>query len=456
MNVGFMGLGKLGLPCALAIEEKGHSVVGFDPGEMVAETLRTRQLPYREEGAQELLDVTNIHLAPVAEVVSRSELIFVAVQTPHDQRFEGTTRIPQERRDFNYEFLKHSMAQVAEEARRQRKHVVVAIISTVLPGTVRREIRPLLNEYTQLVYNPFFIAMGTTIHDFLHPEFVLLGGNDLKARQFVERFYATIHNHSVYATTIDNAELIKVSYNTFIGMKIVFVNTLMEICHKTHCSVDAVTDALKMASDRLISTKYLTAGMGDGGGCHPRDNIAMSWLAGELGLSYNFFDSLMTARENQTEWLADLMEEHDLPKVILGKAFKEETNLTVGSPAILLKNILVERGHDVLMYDPHLDAEAPTFQRSVFLIGTRHPEFQNFTYPEGSVVIDPWRYVEVNQGVTLIPAGIGSSLESAHAAHDLKGTHTPLRHLQREDLFLGTDTGQAIPIVPTSGENLVQ
>ena len=196
----------------------------------------------------------------------------------------------------------------------------VIIISTVLPGTIDREIRPLFNKHMALCYNPFFIAMGTTIKDFLNPEFVLFGSEDDEAAEEATGFYSSLHDRPVYRTTVKNAELVKVAYNTFIGMKITFVNTLMEICHKSGCDVDAVTDALKMADDRLISTKYLTAGMGDGGGCHPRDNIAMSWLANELDMSYDWFDSIMMQREHQTEWLAQLVEaelKDDLKKIII-------------------------------------------------------------------------------------------------------------------------------------------
>src|SRR6266478_1673654 len=92
-----------------------------------------------------------------------------------------------------------------------------------------------------------------------------------------------------------------------------------------------------------------------------RETISPSWLARELDLSYDFFEALMIARERQTEWLAELMETHDSPgearllKVILGKSCKPETNITVGRPAIILKNLLEQRGHDVEMYDPYVD-----------------------------------------------------------------------------------------------------
>ena len=405
MNIGFMGLGKLGLPCALAVESKGHNVKGYDISNNVREIVKNRMIPYKEEGAQEFLLKSNIEVVPVGKLVEFSDLIFVAIQTPHDEKYEGVTVLPESRMDFDYYYLKNGIKTLAELALYQRKKISVIIISTVLPGTIEREIKPLLNDYVKLCYNPFFIAMGTTIRDFLYPEFILFGVDDKETVCKAKKFYETITDAPFYETSIKNAELIKVGYNTYIGMKIVFANVLMEICHKIGADVDAVTNGIKMGTRRIISGQYFSGGMGDGGGCHPRDNIALSWLARELNLSYDWFDKLMTAREKQTEWLADLMMSYDLPKVILGKAFKPETNLIVGSPSILLKNILEGKGCKVDMYDPYIDKELPKFKASVFLIGTKHPEFINFNFPAGSVVIDPWRYIPNCKDVKVIRLG---------------------------------------------------
>ena len=146
--------------------------------------------------------------------------------------------------------------------------------------------------------------------------------------------------------------------------------------------------------------------MGDGGGCHPRDNIALSWLAGKIDLSYDFFESIMLAREKQTEWLADLMMEHDMPKVILGKSFKPESNIMVGSPALLLHALLAERGELCEIYDPFVDGgELPDFSPSCFLIATRHEYFAKIKFPKNSVVIDPWRYIGDQSEVKIIRIG---------------------------------------------------
>lgn len=408
MKIGFIGLGKLGLPCALAIASKGHEVWGNDINPDVKNILDTKVLPYREKGADELLLKHNINFDTIENVVNNCDIIFVPIQTPHEYRFEGCTRIPNERDDFNYTMLKTGISSLSEIIRLQNKEKIVIIISTVLPGTIEREILPIIedNNNFKLCYNPFFIAMGTTVDDFLNPEFVLFGTDSESTSSIVKEFYSTLHSKPFYETSIKNAELIKVSYNTFIGMKIVFTNTIMEICHKTGASIDGVMNGLKMANDRLISTKYLNGGMADGGGCHPRDNIAMSWLSNKLGLSYNFFDDIMMGREKQTEFLASIILENDGPYYILGKTFKEETNLIVGSPAILLANILSEKGVRFTHYDPFVDTDIPDFVKGTYFVATRHNEFKNFRFPKGSTVIDVWRYLDINDDtINYIPVG---------------------------------------------------
>jgi UDPglucose 6-dehydrogenase len=408
MKIGFIGLGKLGLPCALAINDKGHQIWGYDINPDVKDILENKIIPYREKGAEELLKNHSINFGSVQDVVENSDIIFVPIQTPHDYIYEGCTRIPNKRDDFNYDALKNGIENVSNEIEKQDKSKIVVIISTVLPGTIEREIFPIIKNNSKflLCYNPYFIAMGTTIDDFLNPEFVLFGTNNEQVIEPIKEFYSTIHSKPVYITEIKNAELIKVTYNTFIGMKIVFSNTIMEMCHKIGANVDDVLGGLKLANDRIISTKYLNGGMGDGGGCHPRDNIAMSWLAEKINLSHNFFEDIMEAREDQTEFLANLITEHEGPYYILGKTFKEETNLILGSPAILLGNILKERNVNFIHYDPFIDDVKPEFNKGVYFIATRHSEFKDIKFPKESIVIDVWRYLNINdENITYIKVG---------------------------------------------------
>ena len=412
MRIGFVGLGKLGLPCALAASTKGHDVMGYDilPELMTKKPRSVKELgPDGRTDFNACLERSNLRFGRLEEVVAHADILFVTVQTPHEREYEGVTRVPADRIDFDYRYLIRAIEQVASHAARK---TIVAIVSTVLPGTIRRYVKPIAGAQLRLCYNPAFIAMGTTMRDVLHPEFVLLGVDDEEAAAKVEAFYASVTAAPVMRMSIESAELAKVAYNTFIGMKIVFANTLMEICHKTPgANVDDVTSALQNAHQRLISPRYLEGGMGDGGACHPRDNIAMSSLARKLKLGRDIFDDLMEARFKQTEWLADLMMAHDLPKAIVGYSFKAESNLTVGSPALLLASILQERGVQPLMYDPYVDEptrDLSTLSPHVFLIGAKHRQLASLVFPKGSVVIDPWRYLPPQDGVSLISVGVGA------------------------------------------------
>jgi UDPglucose 6-dehydrogenase len=413
VRVGFVGLGNLGLPCALAIEHYGgFEVMGFDCSEKALQPLKDGRFPRIEPGVQELLETTRILIKPIAEMATTCDVIFVAVQTPHDPKFEGITALTDERVDFDYTYLKRAVKEVADSAQdRTGIPLIVNVVSTVLPGTMAREIEPLLNDKCWLCYNPFFIAMGTTIQDFMNPEFVLLGTRNSNAAARMLGLYGMLYeNRRVCDTSVESAELIKVSYNTFIGLKLAFVNCLMEVCDKTGGNVDDVTSALCMATDRLISPRYMKAGMGDGGGCHPRDNVAMSWLARELGLSYDLFEAAMLSREGQTKWLAGTVirqaQELGLPVVILGTAYKADSDLSTGSPALLLIDLLRRLGAEPIIYDPIVKPESdhPT-NPGVFVVATDHTIFRTMDIPTGSLLLDPWGNQPKRQGVQLLQPG---------------------------------------------------
>lgn len=406
MKIGMIGMGKLGLPVALAIESKGHEVWGADINPAVATYLKERKIPYIEEGIQPLLDKTNIRLESTASLVENCDIIFCAIQTPHDPEYEGTTRLPKDRKDFNYSYLKRAIADVSELAKRQDRNITFVVISTCLPGTFNREIKPLLNEFVNYVYNPFFIAMGTVLHDFLNPEFVLIGRENLQDKTIIEDFYQSVHDRPFMLTDITTAEAIKVSYNTFITTKTVLGNTWGELAHKLGANVDDIYKAWTMATDRLISPKYLKAGVGDGGGCHPRDNIALSYIAEKVGLSHNIFEDLMRAREDHMAWVAreavSIARAKDLPLVILGRSFKPETNIETGSPAILMANIIMgELAYPIL---EHAE-DVKDLNAAVYVIGTQHIRYKDYSFPEGSTVIDPFRYIPDRLGVEVVSIG---------------------------------------------------
>ncbi len=408
MNIGFVGLGKLGLPIATAMTMKGHNVIGYDidPDRMSKDPQEYKEAgPFGVDDFNKFLALSkNLSFGSLQEVANHSEIIFVAVQTPHKPEYEGVTPLPKERADFNYDYLRQSIIDLEQCI---NNDTIVAVISTVLPGTMETYIKPLLNDRMKLVYNPYFIAMGTAMQDFLQPEFVLIGQENEWAASKLAEFYDTITSAPVQFMSIESAELCKVLYNTYISTKIAYVNTIMELCEKIpKADVDNITDTLKLAHRRLISTAYLTAGGGDGGACHCRDNIAMSWLAKQLNLSYDLFNTTMECRQSQSNWLAHILYsfciDNGLPAIILGYAFKPETNITVGSFAVLVKNLLKDwYDFPCILMDNNVKEDSESLTKGVYLIGCKHPEYADYRFPKGSIVIDPFRYIEDQGGVEI-------------------------------------------------------
>lgn len=399
MKIGFVGCGKLGLMVALTIESKGHEVKGYDVNPKVSDYLREKRIPFQEEHADELLASTRMEMVSLPELCSWADILFLAPQTPHEPRFEGATPIPIDRADFDYSFLKQCVAEVNFLLTKRKPCVV---ISTVLPGTIEREIQSIISNRFGLVYSPQFIAMGTVYQDFLNPEFWLIGCDNSDAAT-VEGLFLSLANRPIVRTDIRTAEGIKVFYNTFITAKTVLGNLYGEMAHKLGMNVDDIFKAITLSTHRLLSPKYLKAGMGDGGGCHPRDNIALSYVAKRDGVSFDFFESLMTARERHCEWLADLCQQEAknwaLPIVVLGKAFKPETNIETGSPSKLLYTIMANRGLDVEIMDE------PKRIPAVYFIGCQHARYATYTFPAGSVVIDPFRYIPTHDRYRVIRIG---------------------------------------------------
>ena len=423
MKIGFIGIGKLGLPVCIGISAKGHDVLGYDINPKVNETASAYDLLLSKEVTPDEKDdlktsdmVKNSKCKftnSLSKCIEHSEILFCAVQTPHDKEYEGDMRMPDTRKDFNYDYLIASIKSISEETEKLNKETILVIISTVLPGTIRKYIFPVLSPKIKLCYNPYFIAMGTVLPDFYFPEFILLGVIDEDAKNKIIDYYSTITTSPVYPTTLENAEMIKVTYNTFITAKICLANTVMLMCDNlpnTNC--DDIMKGLFLADKRIISKNYLTGGMGDGGGCHPRDNIALSWLSNQIGLDFNFYDFIMKCRESQTEYFVTLIKKYkknyDYPIYILGKSFKPETDICTGSPAVLLKNIIDENNIEIKAhYDPYIDKEELVLEKGIYCFATRHEVFADYKFPEGSIVIDPFRIFKNKDGI--IYHGVGKN-----------------------------------------------
>ena len=268
MNIGFIGIGKLGMACAETMATK-HNVTGYDIYPKTSDKIKIA--------------------AEIKDAVVGQDLVFVAVQTPHDPKYGGAEPITHlENKDFDYTIVNDVLKQVNEFA---TKDQLVVLISTVLPGTTRRELRNNITN-ARFIYNPYLIAMGSVEWDMVNPEMVIIGtedGSETGDAKILIEFYRTLmENDPRYVVgTWDEAECIKVFYNTFISAKIGLVNMIQDVAIKQgNINVDVVTDALANSTMRIMGPKYMTAGLGDAGPCHPRDNIALRYLAQHLDLGY--------------------------------------------------------------------------------------------------------------------------------------------------------------------------
>jgi len=402
-KVGFIGIGKLGLPCAEVMAQE-YDVTGYDIYPKVSDKIKISDTL---EGA-----------------VAGKDVVFVAVQTPHDPVYDGS--IPSTHlanKDFDYTIANQVLADINQYV---TKDQLVVLISTVLPGTTRRELRKHITN-ARFIYNPYLIAMGSVAWDMVNPEMVIIGTEDGSLTgdaQLLKDFYAPLMaNNPRYAIgTWDEAEAIKVFYNTFISTKIGLVNMIQDVAMKNgNMNVDVVTSALAESTIRIMSSKYMTAGMGDAGPCHPRDNIALRYLAERLDLGYDIFDTVMHAREKQAEnlalYLIDLQNTHDMPIIIHGKAYKPDVDMLEGSYSLLIGSYLEEHGAQYLYSDPLTgDTVYDDTEGIVLLAHNRQitygytgnlPEQQlYFTPGHGSIIVDPWRrYSTRNPSYTVIHYG---------------------------------------------------
>lgn len=411
MRVGFIGLGKLGLPVSIAMAQKGHTVYGYDVDkEKMERYIQGYTDLYEPNISAQLGEVIarSLFLCDSLEAVvnNKPDIVFIAVPTPS---------IPTGA--FITDYVEDVIRKLNAITKKQEWFPLVAIISTILPTTMREKLSILMNDQVSLLYNPSFIAMGTVIEDYFNPEFILIGEDCSAAGKFLENFYRTIipEDTPVLHMTWENAEIVKMRYNTYIGFKIVLANENMELCHKIpHADCDVVSDALSKATKRITSGAYFRGGMGDGGECHPRDQRALAWLGGELGLSTNLNDYVTLVRKVQTEWLATILRKYNLPIVIMGKRFKANSGLTTDSASILLYDILASRGAKSWFYDPQLGLTDIPDGPCAFIASIDEDWVNHYSYPSGSVVLDVWRRFTIDdvkalkrRGVEYVPVGRG-------------------------------------------------
>ena len=368
-----------------------------------------------------------VKVCGIEELIDKSDWIFIAVPTPHAEGYDGSVPSSHmEPRDFGHDAVIDAINNVNRYAKTQKK---VVLISTVLPGTTRRKFIPLLDKKHLFLYNPYLIAMGSVKWDMANPEMVIIGTEDGSltgvAGELINLYKTIMQNDPRYEVgTWDECEAIKIFYNTFISAKVGLVNMIQDFALKIgNINVDVVTNALARSTMRIMGPKYMTAGLGDAGACHPRDNIALRWLAQEYDIGYDLFDTVMHAREIQAKNLAQFLvnQANDMPIAIHGKAYKPDVPYCIGSYSTLVGHYVKELGYAVKYIDPLADDPAEVVSdlgNEPHVVLWAHNRKITYEYtgdqqdtkpycdiPQGSIIVDPWRKL-VNTGKhTLVAYG---------------------------------------------------
>ena len=356
MNISIIGLGKLGSPMQAVMAHKGHTVVGVDlnPGTVAA--INSGRAAVKEPHLQEMIDGNRERISAThsyEEAVLATDVTMIMVPTPSgpDGRFLMT-------------YVMSAAKEIGAALRKKAQWHLVVLSSTVMPGSTGGTLLPALEEFTGkkcgqgfgLCYNPEFIALGNVVHDMLNPDMILIGESDERSGAILEKFYQGVceSNPRIKRMNFVNAELTKLSVNTFVTTRISYANMLAQVCETIPgADVDVVTSAI--GCDTRIGQKYLKGALGYGGPCFPRDNVAFSALARINGAPALLAEATDQLNRRQVPRLGAMI----LAKLpeggtagVLGLSYKPDTGVIEESQGIMLARHLIAAKCPVVVYDP--------------------------------------------------------------------------------------------------------
>lgn len=444
--ISILGLGKLGAPMAACFAAKGFRVIGVDQDARKVDDINNGKAPVFEPGLEGLLQASGDRLTASQDVeaaVLASDVTFIVVATPSEPTG-----------GFSLRYVLPACEAIGRALRAKGGFHLVCLTSTVMPGSTGSAVRTALENAsgTQagrdfgLCYNPEFIALGSVIHDFLNPDFLLIGESDPQSGEMLESIYREVcENRPAFARmNLINAEITKLAVNTFVTTKISFANMLARMCEKLpEANVDVVTKGLGL--DTRIGAKYLKGAVSYGGPCFPRDNLAMGALARLLGAPDDIARVTDTFNRSQITWLANLVQSHLSQGArvgVLGLTYKPNTDVVEQATGLLVAQELAARGIPLVVFDPAGNknshpslGESVRFAASardcisdadVVVVATPWKEFctlpaEDWGRPNAPrIVIDCWRALETvrsSNGIRYVCLGLGEmSSKQIHPA----------------------------------------
>jgi len=362
MNITVVGLGYVGAVAVAALSKAGHNVLGVDVDQGKVASFQRGICPFYEPELSDLISsglaAKRLRFHRLDEVNEPlGEIILVAVGTP-TQAYGGTD-------------LSQVYSAIRWIKERDFGRAVVVMKSTVPPGTgLRLMAEELADSQLRYVFNPEFLREGQAVHDWFHPDRIVIGGEDEDATALAKRMYEGIEA-PVLITDVTSAEMIKYTANAFLPTKISFINEIASLCDRVGANIDDVSQGVGL--DTRIGQDFLQAGLGYGGSCFPKDTRALEFLSAVKGYNCELLRAVINVNNRQRLLPIQALQEvfpslKDVKVALLGLSFKPNTDDVREAPALDIARLLVELGAKVQAYDPKaMETARPLLPKEVVL-----------------------------------------------------------------------------------------
>ncbi len=344
MKITIIGTGYVGLTTGVCLSDAGHQVICADSDIDKINSLNNGVIPIYEYGLEDIIN-RNIKISrlfftnDIKMAVEKSDIIYITVDTPQNE--DGSAN------------LRNVYGVVEYISGLLLKNKIVVLKSTVPVGTTDK-IQNILKGCS-VVYNPEFLRQGSALNDFMHPERIILGSNSVDAVNVLKEIYGKFCKNIIVMDS-KSAEITKYAANTFLSAKISFMNEIAQICEKSGANIEMVKEGI--SADSRIGEGFLSAGLGYGGSCFPKDVNALIYTASELGVSADILKAVNKRNKLQiTLFLQKITDRFgtDLSGktfAIWGLSYKPNTNDTRNAPSVAVINDLIEKGAKITVYDP--------------------------------------------------------------------------------------------------------
>ncbi len=363
MNITVVGSGYVGLVSGACFASLGNRVICVDIDAKKIALLKKGRCPIYEPGLEDLIRVNlkkkNISFTTdLKNAVRRSEVIFIAVGTP-----------PKPNGDADLSFVENVARTVAKEISAYK----LIVEKSTVPVQTGEWIRQTIHRFAKkgvafdVASNPEFLREGTAVQDFMNPDRIILGVESARARKILEELYKPLKS-KILITDLKSAEIIKHASNSFLAMKISFINAISNICDAAKADVELV--ATGMGLDRRIGKGFLNAGLGFGGFCFPKDLAAFIRISEKLGYDFELLKSVERINEGQKKIFLKKIEEAiwnvgSKTIGILGLSFKPNTDDMRFAPSVDIIQALLSQGARVKVFDPHAMPKARALLKGV-------------------------------------------------------------------------------------------